>query len=193
MKDNVCACPHHPYAGATLQMPWRMVCPKCGTFLGWSAPPGLLKRPVCPECDSRQTVSLYRVTAANGHTHIAWHCDNCQRYVKDGTRLWLPTLLVEEFLNYWRLRLPDADVPENINAIPVLSAHVGEPCAICGATATEYNHFMPQAFKSDPDIQGEWYEWDKLGAWLCDKHHKVWHAKVAPLQLLSQVKREAVR
>lgn len=170
-----------------------MVCPKCDTFLGWSAPPGMLKRPTCPDCNSRQTVGLYKVTAANGHEHVVWHCDNCQRYVKDGTRLWLPANLVAEFLAYWGMRLPNSDVPANIDAIKVLKGNTGQPCAICGFTETEYNHFMPQAFKDDADVAPEWAEWDKLGAWLCDYHHRLWHAKIAPLWALAQAKKELAK
>lgn len=188
-------CSEHPYAGATLKRPWRMVCSKCGKFLWWAAPPGLLLRPTCLTCDSQKTVRLMRVTAANGHDHIVWYCTKCQHYVKDGNRLWLPTALVSEFLTYWSARLPEnSSLPSTIEELPLLKDHSGgDPCAICGATATEYNHFMPQAFKDDPDIALDWAEWDRLGAWLCDRHHKLWHAKVAPLQALAQVKREIVK
>ena len=181
MSETKVYCPHHPYAGASLNKQWQMVCPKCGTFLYWAMPPGMLQKPTCPTCQGFKTVKLYRVTAANGHDHVAWYCNNCERYVKDGNRLWLPNALVSEFVAYWSTRLPDSNLPSTIDALPLLRDHTGgEPCAICGATATEYNHFMPQAFKDDPDVVDEWREWDKLGAWLCDTHHKLWHAKVAP-------------
>lgn len=167
-----------------------MVCPKCDTFLWWAAPPGLLQRPMCPTCSGIKTVKLYRVTAANGHDNIAWYCINCDRYVKDGNRLWLPRPMVSEFVSYWTARRPDSHLPSSIDALPLLKDYTGgEPCAICGAVATEYNHFMPQVFKTDPAVAGDWHQWDRLGAWLCDTHHKLWHAKVAPLTALAQVKR----
>lgn len=171
-----------------------MVCPKCSAFLYWIKPPALLTKPTCQTCNNAATVKLYRITATNGHDHVAWHCNQCDHYVKDGNRLWLPSALVTEFLTYWSTRLPDRNLPSTISELPLLKDHTGnEPCAICGANASEYNHFMPQAFKCDPDIIGEWTQWDRLGAWLCDHHHKLWHAKVAPLQALAQTKREAVR
>jgi hypothetical protein len=194
MGDDKPKCPDHPYAGGKLLKNWRMVCPKCQTFLYWASPPGLLQRPTCPICDGQKTVKLVRVTAANGHDHVVWYCRQCERYVKDGNRLWLPSFLVSEFLTYWTTRLPDSNLPSIIDGLPLLKENdSGELCAICGAPACEYNHFMPQAFKNDPEIISEWSEWDKLGAWLCDRHHKLWHAKVAPLHALSQAKREAVR
>lgn len=192
MTDDKQFCPHHPYAGGILNKRWQMVCPKCNTFLHWSKPPALLERPPCPECQSKKTVQLFRVTATNGHDHIVWYCKQCERYVKDGKRLWLPNKLVVEFLDYWNLRIPNGAVPSGIDALPLLKDHAGEPCAICGDNASEYNHFMPQAFKDDPEIVAEWSEWDKLGAWLCDRHHKLWHAKVAPLHALSKTRRETV-
>jgi hypothetical protein len=134
------------------------------------------------------------VAAVNGHEHVVWYCKQCERYVKDGSRLWLPSKMVIEFLAYWSTRLPDRNLPSAIGELPLIKDHGGgEPCAICGATATEYNHFMPQAFKGDPDIAPEWSEWDRLGAWLCDRHHRLWHDKVAPLQALAQMKREAAK
>lgn len=174
-------------------MPWQMVCPKCGVFLWYTKPPGILERPACEKCSSLKTVQLRRVSAANGTIHIVWNCNSCQRYVKDGVRLWLPTTQVSEFLSYWKTRLPESNVPATIEEIPLLKDITGEPCAICGFTETEYNHFMPQAFKEDADIAPEWERWDKLGAWLCDYHHRLWHAKIAPLWALAQTKREAVR
>jgi hypothetical protein len=171
-----------------------MVCPKCGAFLWWAAPPGLLQRPSCAQCGSRKTVKLYRVIAANGVNRIVWYCVNCQCYAKDGNRLWLPNPLVSEFLAYWIARAPDLNIPTSIGEVPLLKDNTGdEPCAICGAAATEYNHFMPQVFKNDPDIASDWTEWDRLGAWLCDKHHKLWHVKVAPLTALARVRQEMVR
>ena len=123
-----------------------------------------------------------------------WYCKQCERYVKDGNRLWLPNKMVVEFLAYWSTRLSDRNLPSAIGELPLIKdLSGGEPCVICGATSTEYNHFMPQAFKGDPDIAPEWAEWDRLGAWLCDRHHRLWHAKVAPLTALAQVKREAVK
>lgn len=193
MSERI-TCPHHPYAGARLTRGWQMVCPKCSTFLYWAAPPALLVKPTCAGCEGLATVKLYRVTAANGHEHVVWYCKQCERYVKDGNRLWLPNKLVVEFLDYWSTRLPDRNLPSTISALPILKDHTGsDPCAICGDTATEYNHFMPQAFKVDADVAPDWTEWDRLGAWLCDKHHKLWHAKVAPLHALAQSKREVVR
>lgn len=188
------SCPHHPYAGAELNHQWQMVCPKCKTFLYWVKPPALLEKPTCANCQGFATVKLFRITAANGHEHVVWYCKQCERYVKDGNRLWLPTRMVTEFLTYWSARLPERNLPSTIDRLPLLKEHSnGEPCAICGDTATEYNHFMPQVFKGDTDIAAEWAEWDRLGAWLCDHHHRLWHAKVAPLTALAQVKREAVR
>lgn len=155
----------------------------------------MLERPACPDCGSKQSVRLHRVTAANGHEHIAWYCMICSRYAKDSlNRMWLPNKLVAEFLDYWNIRLPDGNVPISIAALPLLKDNTGgDPCAICGAAATEYNHFMPQAFKDDPDVAPEWSEWDKLGAWLCEYHHRLWHAKIAPLWALAQAKREVIQ
>lgn len=133
--------------------------------------------------------------ASNGAEHVVWYCTSCQRYVKDDIkRLWLPIKLVAEFIDYWHAVSEQPHLAKAIAELPLLKQHEnGEPCAICGDTATEYNHFMPQAFKDDPDIALEWEIWDKLGAWLCDKHHKLWHAKVAPLTALAQTKREIVK
>lgn len=170
-----------------------MVCPKCDTFLYWAKPPGLLDKPHCSKCDGFKVVKLMRVTAANGHNHVVWYCTSCGQYVKDGKRLWLPSRLVSEFLTYWSTRLSERNLPSTIDELPQLKDYTGqEPCAICGVTATEYNHFMPQVFRDDPDIATDWAEWDKMGAWLCDYHHRLWHSKVAPLTALSQVKREVM-
>jgi hypothetical protein len=166
MSERI-TCPHHPYAGGRLTRGWQMVCPKCSTFLYWAAPPALLVKPTCEGCEGLATVKLYRVTAANGHEHVVWYCKQCERYVKDGSRLWLPNKLVVEFLDYWSTRLPDRNLPSTISALPILKDHTG--------------------------IAPDWTEWDRLGAWLCDKHHKLWHAKVAPLHSLAQLKREVAR
>lgn len=188
------SCPQHPYAGAVVNGRWQWVCPKCNTFLDWAKPPGVLQKPTCPICEGIATVKLCRVIASNGHEHVVWYCKQCERYVKDGNHLWLAHKMVVEFLAYWSTRLPERNLPSIIGELPLVKEHIGgEPCAICGATATEYNHFMPQVFKNDDDIASDWSEWDKLGAWLCDQHHRLWHAKVAPLQALAQVKREAVK
>lgn len=188
-------CSHHPYATPKLVMPWRWVCPKCDTFLGMAEPPGMLHRPMCASCSGIKTVRLYRMIAINGAEHIAWWCTSCQRYVKDEMgRLFLPGKAVTEFINYWHAVSEQPNLPKSIAELPLLKEHAGgEPCAICGNTATEYNHFMPQAFKDAPDIAPEWAEWDKLGAWLCEYHHRLWHANVAPLWALAQAKREMVR
>jgi hypothetical protein len=194
MGEDRPRCAAHPNAGAVLKSNWQMVCPRCETVLWIAKPPGLLERPTCATCEGQATVRLFRVVAANGHDHVVWYCKACERYVKDGNRLWLPARMVEEFLAYWNTRLPESNLPKSISTLPLLKEHTGgDPCAICGATATEYNHYMPQAFKDDPDIFADWPEWDRQGAWLCDRHHRLWHAKVAPLQALAQAKREAVR
>lgn len=192
MTDNArLTCPQHPYAGGFLTPDWRMVCPRCHTFLYWAKPPGLLEKPTCGKCGGLKAVKLVRVTAANGQDHVVWHCTNCKGYVKDGARLWLPAKLVSEFLTYWSARLPTSNLPSSIDKLPILQDYTGqEPCAICGSLATEYNHFMPQVFREDADVTAEWKAWDALGAWLCDHHHRLWHRKVAPLTALSQVKRQ---
>lgn len=176
-------------------MPWQMVCSKCGVFLWRAEPPGLLQRPACAECGGIKIVRLYRVIASNGAEHVAWYCTSCQRYVKDDQkRLFLPTKQVAEFISYCHAVSARPNLPKSIAELPLLKEHHnGEPCAICGFTETEYNHFMPQAFKDDADVAPEWAEWDKLGAWLCEYHHRLWHAKIAPLWALAQAKRETVR
>lgn len=188
-------CSHHPLITPKLVMPWRWVCPKCDSFLGMARPPGMLQRPTCPDCSGIKTVKLRRMIATNGAEHVVWWCTSCQRYVKDNMkRLFLPGKLVTEFINYWHAVSVQPNLPKSIAELPLLKEQMpGEPCAICGFTETEYNHFMPQAFKEDADIAAEWEQWDKLGAWLCDYHHRLWHGKIAPLWALAQAKREAVQ
>jgi hypothetical protein len=153
-----------------------------------------MQRPTCLECNCVKPVRLFRIIAANGARYIAWWCTGCERYVKDGNRLFLPDPRVAEFIAYWHAVSTQPTLASSIDELPLLKEHAGgEPCAICGYTKTEYNHFMPQAFKSDADIEPEWARWDMQGAWLCNYHHRLWHAKVAPLWALAQANREMVR
>lgn len=55
-----------------------------------------------------------------------------------------------------------------------------QPCVICGAPDTEFNHWLPQMFAERPEIKPEWDTWANVGAPLCRHHHALWHRIVTP-------------
>jgi hypothetical protein len=137
---------------------------------------------------------MCRQVKSNGDVQVAWYCLKCERWVKDGQRLWLPHVLVKEFLQYWSTVRAADHLPSTIDQLPLVRDYTGfEPCVICGAKASEYHHFMPQVFRNDPDIAPEWARWNECGAHLCPTHHKLWHERVAPLHALAGSGMERVR
>lgn len=180
-------CNDHPYAGYILEHPWgRCVCPKCGKFIGLVDPidGALMVRPACSICGQTDSVHLMRTIQINGNSLIYWHCQSCDRFASQP----LPHFRVKTHLECLRYRYPEiSHIASDIEEIPTkYDYRDGEPCVICGShDGTEYNHFMPQAFRYDPDIAPYWTQWERCGVQMCRNCHEKWHGKVAPMMLLA--------
>jgi hypothetical protein len=132
----------------------------------------MLAVPECNKCSKKNNVKLRRNVISNGDNQVFWYCTGCKCYAEKPAR-WLHHALVNELI---------AKHGATIANIPILSDYRDpqQPCAICGEYGTEYNHWMPQMLAEREDVAPEWPRWADMGAYLCRKHHILWHDLVTP-------------
>lgn len=148
----------------------------------------LMERPACPVCGQTDNVYLMRTIQINGKSLVYWHCEACDRFASHP----LPYLMVKTHLECLRYKYPEiAGIPSDIEQIRTkYDYRDGEPCFICGShEGTEYHHFMPQKFRDNPIIAPHWTQWECCGVRLCRSCHEVWHDILAPMALLTNVRR----
>jgi hypothetical protein len=126
---------------------------------------------VCKRCSKSDKVLLRRQIAANGSTQWFYYCAACEQYAEPGH--WLPAAMVIDALTQRGHVVDD---------VPILHNYTtgSQPCAVCGNQDTEYNHWLPQMLADKPDVRDEWAAWSQQGAYLCRRHHNLWHNLVTP-------------
>lgn len=147
----------------------------------------LLNRELCPECGDRRDIHLSRTIQVNGNVLVFWFCHSCR--IRVGSNI--PHYIVEQHLRDLSLsKVPRARyAPKSLDELPlVIDYRDSEPCVICGYQGgTEYHHFLPKKFKTDPRVSPFWKQWDACGCRLCQEHHRLWHDLVCPLDFLAQI------
>lgn len=116
--------------------------------------PGPHKRESCRLCGHRNGY-LGHVVKSNGSIGIRWVCDRCEK----------PSL---------------TDIPHSFidpipsHALPKVFDHSDQPslmpgCQVCDRQAEEFHHWAPLAIFPD---------WPDAGVYLCQDHHREWHARM---------------
>lgn len=186
------SCPKHRFAGFRLENQWGYcVCPKCEAHIGWVAPtdPFLLQRPTCADCGQTGSVHLMRTVQINGNSLVYWHCEACGKYASQP----LPHARVLHYFKFLQYRFPERAIPASIEDIRTrIDYRADEPCYVCGCVkGTEYHHFLPRVFRTDPRIEPNWERWNSCGVRLCRDCHELWHQLIAPMDLLASAKEMA--
>lgn len=132
----------------------------------------MLSKPQCQYCHNTEPVKLRKRINGNGSYAVFWYCTACERSAQQN-RPSIKHELVSAYLGQWHRTISD---------VPVLEDYTQdtEPCVICGAQDTEFNHWLPQMFAERPEIAPEWDTWANVGAPLCRHHHALWHRIVTP-------------
>ncbi len=135
---------------------------------------GTVNRPTeCPVCHAeRDAVVLRRQTDAAGRAMIAWYCKSHAGWA-GRTPKWLPHDNLAAYLT------PKG---KSIADVPLLTDHEAQnpPCVICSKTPSQYHHWLPRMFFEHPEIIQQVMAWDRLGGYLCQYHHDLWHDLVTP-------------
>jgi hypothetical protein len=129
-------------------------------------------KPNCRYCQSDKHVKLRRRVNGNGSIAVYWYCLDCEKGAELG----------ERSISHSRANEYLAPYGKTIDDLPIVAdyTHESEPCLICGARDTEFNHWLPQMFAERSDVQPDWQVWQNVGAPLCHKHHLLWHRVVTP-------------
>ena len=123
----------------------------------------ILERPTCCKCGSKN-VKLRRQISASGVAMVAWRCLDCDHWAAWPVN-WIKHEYLATFLE-----------PYHIDDIPIIADYSDRtPCVICGEPGQNH-HFAPQAWSDR--FGPEWHLWPC--AYLCAKHHKLWHGVVTP-------------
>lgn len=119
----------------------------------------LQKQIECKHCKVQRWADLTRDITASGVSQIYWQCQTCKCNATG-------TFIEHEKVTKYGI---------NIDDIPVVMDYRGERCAVCGELGAEYHHWAPRHLFGDADAE----KWP--GAYLCQKHHTLWHRIVTPL------------
>ena len=124
----------------------------------------IIERPTCHKCGGKN-VRLRRQISASGVAIVAWRCLDCDRWA-----VWPVNWIKHEYLSAYL-------EPYCIDDIPIIADYSDQtPCVICGEPG-QLHHFAPQAWSAR--FGPEWHLWPC--AYLCDKHHQLWHKIVTPV------------
>ena len=109
-----------------------------------------------PYCRHIGKSRLVRTQAVNGAWRVTRQCLDCQQTFGQSLA-----------------KAPGWD------SLPVVdTGYRNEPCAVrgCSETFTEYQHWLPQALDEQiGEVADDW-----PGAYLCRRHHMLWHGLVTP-------------
>jgi hypothetical protein len=131
-----------------------------------------MQPPVCRHCGSDKQVKLRRRINGNGSTAVIWFCLACNK----GAEMNEPAIAHDKVRKFL------AEYGKTIDDLKSVTDYTtqSQPCVICGAPDTEFNHWLPQMFAEQPEIKPEWDVWANVGAPLCRHHHALWHRIVTP-------------
>lgn len=132
-----------------------------------------MTKPTCCRCGATgANIRLRRLICTNAISMISWYCKDCQEWAENPPK-WIPHIFVDAHLRQYNL---------TINDIPIFKNHmdVAHACVICGEPAGEYHHWMPQMMSHRDDVLPDWPQWECQGAYLCKRHHDLWHDLVTP-------------
>ena len=119
------------------------------------------KKKHCERCNGEQLARLVRIISASGVSMVSWNCIAGSHAIDRPMK----------YISHETIR---ATTSIDIDRLPVMENYSGrEICAVCGNPYTELHHFAPRhLFGNDAD------NWPM--AYLCKKHHDLWHAIVTP-------------
>jgi hypothetical protein len=111
----------------------------------------------CVNCNADTKMILHRRQMTSGGFHYCWQCSSCRRMHVANGRTWISASIVSQFLT-----------PEQIDALPIISADEPVNCVKCGSLGAELHHWAPRAiFGNEAD------QWPT--DYLCLPCHRLWH------------------
>jgi hypothetical protein len=117
------------------------------------------KQMQCSYCKKLMTVTLVRNITNAGASNVFWLCSACEKNAGGAAR--------------WIAHDPIKNFGIDIDTIPIHEDGRVDRCEVCGSLGAQWHHWAPHhLFGNDAE------KWP--GAFLCSKHHTLWHDTVTP-------------
>lgn len=124
-----------------------------------------MDKPKCEHCDSDAHVEPGQLIINSGAIQVRWWCFDH----------WGPPTRAAGSYNLPHSALAGLGYV-SVGDLQVIDDRRENPCEVCGELGTEWHHWAPGSLAY---LFGDnWAQWP--GAYLCRKHHAMWHDIVTP-------------